>query len=74
MGLYANYQHVNFADDLSVGENYFLGRLPKNRLGLVDWHKVYSQSRMILDKFQLFDVDERMQMSKLSPVLRKWSL
>jgi len=71
MGLYANYQHVNFADDLSVGENYFLGRLPKNRLGLVDWHKVYSQSRMILDKFQLFDVDERMQMSKLSPVLRE---
>ena len=35
-GVYANYQHVNIAPDLSIAENYFLGRQPKTKLGMVD--------------------------------------
>lgn len=31
-GVYANYQHVNIAPDLSIAENYFLGRQPKTKL------------------------------------------
>ena len=71
LGLYANYQHVNFANGLSVGENYFLGRQPRNKLGLVDWKTVYSKSRKILDEFKLHDIDEKMPIGKLPLALRE---
>ncbi len=57
LGMHANYQHVNIAANLSIAENYFLGRLPmKGRM--VDWNKMYSESQKIIDKFQL-NVDPR---------------
>ena len=31
-GMFANYQHVNIAPELSIAENYFLGRIPKQNL------------------------------------------
>ena len=71
LGLYANYQHVNFADGLSVAENYFLGRLPVNKAGLVDWKTVYRESRKILDRFHLEDVDERKPIGLLPVALRE---
>ncbi len=52
LGMHANYQNVNIAGNLSIAENYFLGRLPmKGRI--VDWNKMYSESQKIIDKFQL---------------------
>ena len=48
LGMYANYQHVNIAKNLTVAENYFLGRLPKNFLGFVDWRKLNSESKKLL--------------------------
>lgn len=71
VGVYANYQHVNFANGLSVGENYFLGKLPQTKLGLVDWKKIYSESRKLLDEFKLYDVDERMPIGQLSLAMRE---
>ena len=53
LGMYANYQHVNIAKNLTVAENYFLGRLPKNSFGLVDWKKLNAESQKIIDKFGL---------------------
>lgn len=53
LGMYANYQHVNIAKNLTVAENYFLGRLPKNSFGLVDWKKLNIESQKIIDKFSL---------------------
>ena len=53
LGMYANYQHVNIAKNLTVAENYFLGLLPKNPLGFVDWRKLNSESKKIIDKFGL---------------------
>ncbi len=55
-GVFANYQHVNIAPDLSIAENYFLGRQPKNKLGIVDWKKMARDSKAIIDKFEM-DVD-----------------
>lgn len=71
LGLYANYQHVNFADELSVAENYFLGRMPCNRLGIIDWKTVYRESRKILDQFHLENVDEKMPIGQLPVALRE---
>ena len=53
LGMHANYQNVNIAPDLTIAENYFLGRQPKNRFGMVDWPKMYRESQKIIDKFQL---------------------
>jgi ribose transport system ATP-binding protein len=53
MGMYANYQHVNIAKNLSIAENYYLGRWVKNRFGLVDWPRMNRQSQQVIDKFQL---------------------
>lgn len=52
-GVFANYQHVNIAPDLSIAENYFLGRQPKNALGMVDWKKMEKDSQKIIDKFEM---------------------
>ena len=56
LGMHANYQHVNIAKDLSIAENYYIGRLPKTKFGIVDWNKVYADSQKVIDKFHL-DVD-----------------
>ena len=63
-GVYANYQHVNIAPDLSIAENYFLGRQPKTKLGMVDWKKMYDDSQKIIDKFGM-NVDPRQKISSL---------
>lgn len=53
LGMHANYQHVNIASDLSIAENYFLGRLPRTKAGLVDWKKMNDESKQVIDKFQM---------------------
>jgi ribose transport system ATP-binding protein len=57
-GVFANYQNVNIAPDLSIAENYFLGRQPRTKLGTVDWKKMDEESRKIIDKFEMH-VDPR---------------
>ncbi len=52
-GVFANYQHVNIAPDLSIAENYYLGRQPKNSFGFVDWKKMAADSRAIIEKFEM---------------------
>lgn len=64
-GLYANYQQVNIAAELTVGENYFLGKMPLNRYGLVDWKQIYEESKIILDRFNL-NIDPRTRICDLS--------
>ncbi len=52
-GVFANYQHVNIAPDLSIAENYYLGRQPKTKLGIVDWKKMQRDSQAIIEKFEM---------------------
>ncbi|MDO4522111.1 MAG: sugar ABC transporter ATP-binding protein [Eubacteriales bacterium] len=52
-GMFANYQHVNIAPDLSIAENYFLGKVPKTKFGTVDWKKMNDESHVIIDKFKM---------------------
>ncbi|MDD3213669.1 MAG: ATP-binding cassette domain-containing protein, partial [Eubacteriales bacterium] len=51
-GVFANYQSVTIAPDLSIAENYFLGCQP-TRNGLVDWRKMTEESQRIIDKFEM---------------------
>ena len=42
LGLSAVYQDINFAQHLSVAENLFMGKLPRNKFGIVN-HKVINK-------------------------------
>lgn len=62
-GMHANYQHVNIAKELSVAENYFLGRMPLKQ-GIVDWGKAHRESKKIIDQFSL-NIDPRSKICDL---------
>jgi ribose transport system ATP-binding protein len=49
LGLGAVYQDVTLARHLSVGENFFLGKLP-TRGNFIDWPRVWSQTRSICEE------------------------
>jgi ribose transport system ATP-binding protein len=71
LGMYANYQNVNIASTLSVGENYFLGHLPCNKVGLVNWKKIYADSEDILHRFHMDNVDPRKKIETLPIALKE---
>lgn len=53
LGISVIYQELNLARHLSVGENLFVGRELKSKLGLVDFKSIHSQSQQILDSMGL---------------------
>ena len=60
-GVYANYQNVNIAPDLSIAENYFPGRQP-TKGGIVDWRGMTEESKKIIDKFGMnIDPNEKIR-------------
>lgn len=46
-------QELNYVPELSVEENLFLGRLPVNRLGKVDWKRVRREAEKIIKEENL---------------------
>lgn len=67
LGIRIATQHASVVPHLSVAENVFLGTLPKNRYGFVDWKEVYKVAGKELREYGL-DVDPRVQVRKLSMV------
>jgi len=65
-GMAAVYQDVMLARHLSVGENFFLGKLPRTPLGLIDWKKIYQVTRKTLKELDL-SIDPRMLVRHLPP-------
>ncbi len=59
-GIVFIHQELSLAEELSVAENIYLGELPRKRLGLVDWEKLYAQTDAILKRLQVgFDARTR---------------
>jgi galactofuranose transport system ATP-binding protein len=57
-GISTVYQEVNLCPNLTVAENLFAGRYPRNRLGLIDHAGVRKAARELLAQLQLqIDVD-----------------
>src|SRR5947207_15424758 len=52
-GLAVIYQELALVNDMTVGENIFLGSEPRTAGGLIDWHKVYRAARLLLEKFNV---------------------
>ena len=46
-------QELNYASELSVEENIFMGRLPVNKFGKVNWKKVRSEAVKFLEEQKL---------------------
>ncbi len=53
-GLGAVYQDVNLAQHLSVAENFFMGNLPKTKLGTVDYKTMYDETKEVLDSIEVY--------------------
>ncbi len=47
------YQERQIVRHVSVAENVFMGNLPVNRFGLVDYKKLYCDTQRIIDEFSL---------------------
>lgn len=47
-GISVIHQELNLLPHLDVGTNIYIGRLPKNKLGLVDWKKVHEDADKVL--------------------------
>jgi ABC-type sugar transport system ATPase subunit len=58
-------QELTLAPTLTVAENIFLGRLPRDWIGRVDWRAMQRQARAILDDLDV-DVDVTTRVESLS--------
>src|SRR5205809_4663331 len=63
-GIAVIYQELALVNDMTVGENIFLGSEPRTARGLTDWHKVYHEARLLLQKFKV-DIDPSEPVAKL---------
>lgn len=49
-GIAIIHQELNLVNQLTIGENIFLGREPKNRFGKIDWKTLYGEAKKLLDQ------------------------
>ena len=59
------HQELNVLDNLDVAANVFLGREPKNALGLIDFKKIHEDTEPLLRRLGL-DISSRTPLEKLS--------
>ena len=66
LGISMIHQELSLIPHLTVGQNIFLGREPRTRLGaIIDWRDLYAQSQVLLDQLSL-NVDARASVRDLS--------
>ncbi|KRB01163.1 ABC transporter [Devosia sp. Root685] len=70
LGIVIISQELTLAPPLTVAENIFLGRLPRNRFGLVDWPQLERDAEAALDRLGVH-VSPRARVSDLSVELRQ---
>src|SRR5437762_3527407 len=63
-GIAVIYQELALVNDMTVGENIFLGSEPRTARGLINWHKVYHEARLLLQKFKV-NIDPAIPVAKL---------
>ncbi len=56
LGISIVHQQSSLVPDLTVAENIFLGRMPKTKLGLVDWKTLYCDAAALLRRLE-FSLD-----------------
>jgi ribose transport system ATP-binding protein len=69
-GLSAVYQDIMLAPHLSIGENFFLGKLPKTKTGLVNWRKINKDAKNTLLELDI-DINPKILVKDLTVAQRK---
>jgi ribose transport system ATP-binding protein len=71
LGISMIHQELSFIPYLTVGQNIFLGREPRARIGaFIDWPDLYSQAQVLLDQLNV-NVDSRASVQDLSIAQRQ---
>jgi ABC-type sugar transport system ATPase subunit len=64
-GIGCVYQELSFIPDLTVAENIFIGRIPRNRFGAFDHKALHRMCRDLLDKYGASEIDPDMIAGRL---------
>lgn len=64
-GITAIHQETVLFDELSVGENIYLGHAPRTRFGFVNWSAVFARAQALLSSLEI-TVDSRIKLKELS--------
>jgi ribose transport system ATP-binding protein len=67
LGIGIVYQERSLVDTLSVAENLFPDHPPRTGWGLIDYPALYRDTRNLLDRLRLTDLDPRTLVGRLSP-------
>ncbi len=70
LGINCIYQDPEFAADLSIAENIFMGSLPRGRLGIVRWNDLNAKAAELFELFGI-GLDPRETMREVSPAHRQ---
>ena len=70
LGISTVYQEVNLVPTLSVAENIFLGREPRNLFGQINWKKVYAGAEQAVTRLGL-KLDVRRQLGDYSIAIQQ---
>ena len=69
-GISTVYQEVNLCPNLSVAENLFIGREPRNKAGMIRWAEMNRRARVLMSQFSL-DVDVARELSSYSVAVQQ---
>jgi len=62
IGIATVYQEVNLCPNLSVAENLFIGREPRNKAGFIDWKAMIRLARETMEKLEItLDVTQTLE-------------
>jgi ribose transport system ATP-binding protein len=64
------YQELAQAEHLTVAENIFMGRMARNRLGIIDWRRARAESAVVLKKLG-FNIDPTARIDTISVAQRQ---
>jgi len=70
LGVSTVYQELTLAPELSVAENIFMGNLARDKLGLVDWKRLYKIAQDLLDNMGV-EISSRTKVRNLSVGFRQ---
>ena len=70
LGIATVYQEVNLCPNLSVAENIYIGREPRNKVGGINWKKINSDAKKLLHKFDI-DIDVTKNMDNYSVAIQQ---
>ncbi len=64
LGISIIHQELATVPDLTVGQNLYLGREPRKKIGFIDWPQLYAQARTQLERLHL-DINPKELMGEL---------